>query len=188
MIRIALVIITCLILPFILAAQENQSDNLILWDQDLRLGWADFMGEPDASSEYMALTHWRLSYDFKISLINGNASIAGSKVRTYFSRGDSWSKSTSSSVQLLQHEQGHFDLAEVYARKFRKELVGYKFKSGEYQQEIEAIFNKILAECDKAQVKYDKETEHGIIEADQVRWDENIKEDLEELGEFALSE
>jgi len=184
--RSTLLFTICLILPFLLAAQD-QSDNLIPWNSQ-KLVWPDFKGEPDASSEYKALTQWRLSYDFQVAISNGAASIARSNVKTFFSRNDSWTKSSTGSTQLLEHEQGHFDLAEVYARKFRKDLVDYTFKTDKYQKELEGLFNKILAACDKAQTKYDKETKHGIVEAEQASWNEKIKADLEKLSEFALSD
>jgi len=52
---------------------------------------------------------------------------------------------------LLNHEQRHFDIAEIFARKLRKELEEYTFNKNNLK-EIENLYKKYLNK--KSQCKF----------------------------------
>ena len=37
---------------------------------------------------------------------------------------------------ILRHEQGHFDIAEIFARKLNKKMSEYKFNKTTYQKDL----------------------------------------------------
>lgn len=149
--------------------------------------WEDFRGEV-LETEYKAETHWRIYYDFQISLVNQRPVLSEYHVRTEFNKDQSWVRQGGGSDQLLTHEQGHFDLAEIYARKFRAQLDSISFHTGNYQNEIDSLFNGILAQCDETQNQYDLETEHGLQIKFQQDWQEFIYKELKVLEDYSISE
>ena len=50
------------------------------------------------------------------------------------------------------------------------------------------ISNGMWEEYQKAQNKYDDETEHGLIQEMQIRWINDVKAELELLSDYALKE
>ena len=97
-------------------AQENtQEPNYIYWSNDYKLDWSDFEELPHRFSEHAAYSV--VGYESQFHMNDNEYSAV---VKTYFSKNESWSKSWVS--LLLVHEQGHFDMAELYARRFRKRL------------------------------------------------------------------
>ncbi|TAE78919.1 MAG: DUF922 domain-containing protein [Bacteroidetes bacterium] len=86
----------------------------------------------------------------------------------------------------LNHEQKHFDLCEVYARKIRQKIAEKDFtKVKDTPAEINKIYNKLIAEYFKEQEKFDKETEHGINAAKQQIWNEKIAGMLADLEAYS---
>ncbi|MEP7012875.1 MAG: DUF4157 domain-containing protein [Acidobacteriota bacterium] len=69
------------------------------------------------------------------------------------------------SERLLRHEQGHFDISCVFARKANSALIaGGNFK------DIKAAVEPLGSKKDKAFKKYDFDTDHGCIAAEQANW------------------
>ena len=104
-------------------------------------------------------------------------------VYTLFNKSESWA--LEKSPQLLAHEQLHFDIAELYARKIRKriqQLSGDKKNDLKvYNQEI----RKLLNESNEFDRLYDIETLHGIMIKKQLEWQEKVKNALVALKDFA---
>lgn len=90
------------------------------------------------------------------------------------------------SVYILKHEQIHFDITELYARKLRQQIARTDFtKVRNVVSEMERIYKKIANEWQREENKYDSETQHGINGARQNIWNENIAAQLKELEAFA---
>src|SRR5205085_4703224 len=100
-----------------------------------------------------------------------------------FSKNNSWGRYKTE--YILRHEQGHFDITELFARKLAKEIKEYKFDPQKYQQELNKIYKKVMDEKEDYQERYDKETDFSRNKERQVQWLEKIKDELEELDEFA---
>ena len=72
---------------------------------------------------------------------------------------------------LLAHEQLHFDITEIFARRFYQEVI--KLTSAK-RNVLSALFKKENDECDQWQEQYDSETNHGTNELMQARWTEKV--------------
>lgn len=88
---------------------------------------------------------------------------------------------------VLKHEQIHFDIAELYARKLRKKLDEIDFKKiKDMQKEVNKHYDKLVKEYMKEQEDYDQETEHGLNSAKQKVWDEKISAAIKELEKYSV--
>ena len=90
------------------------------------LTWDDFKGRADKSTGYYAETQWELSFG-KIGFRSDQEIPLKDLVLTLkFNEKKSWVVRGKETPELLKHEQGHFDIAEIYARKIRKKLQATK--------------------------------------------------------------
>ena len=170
-----------LLLPLSLLAQDSK----IPWTQSVKLTWSDFEAPVDASSEFYAWTQYYFNYNYKW---DGEGKVTVN-VKTSFVKNQSW-RNTSKSLSpvLLKHEQGHFDLAEVYGRKMRKAYTAYCFShkhTANTKTEIDDIFNKLLDETHVAQAQYDQQTGHSRAIGQQEEWNTKIAAMLAGLSEYA---
>jgi hypothetical protein len=86
----------------------------------------------------------------------------------------------------LRHEQLHFDICELYARKLRQKISQKDFtKVRDLVGEIQKIYDKTSADWHKEEEKYDNDTQHGINAAKQQLWNDTIAKQLQDLEAFA---
>lgn len=159
-------------------------DTLKCWSSKNKLRWNDFKGRVPAE-EQQTSTKAVCPYGILSSPLRENE-ILRYKVRLVFYKNRAWTKDTSEIV--LEHEQLHFDMAEIYARKMRKAIHDVLLKnknptSSDYGQVIKGG----LEEDDKRQNAYDNETVHGLIRASQHKWEKQIRLELEQLKEYATT-
>ncbi|MDP4209568.1 MAG: DUF922 domain-containing protein [Bacteroidota bacterium] len=172
---------TGIILLFISAPMfsQNTNDAIIYWNKHKRLTWSDFRGKVsplDSATDNVAIA----STDISILYENTGKRLTF-KVVSYFRKNKSWTRDTISEI-LLKHEQGHFDISELYARKLRKFLQNFNPKQS--VQVLESGINLLTLEADVFQGKYDEETEHGKLKTKQAEWNNLINEELEQLNEY----
>lgn len=92
------------------------------------------------------------------------------------------------SEYVLKHEQTHFDITELYARKLRQKITETDFKKiKDIGKEISKYYQHIATEWQKEQEKYDKDTQHGTNPAKQQLWNEDIQRRIKELDKYAAS-
>jgi predicted secreted Zn-dependent protease len=160
-------------LPFI-----PTDDNLIDWSADRKLTWADFKGTPNPSSPNAALTNSSINVEFGF---NGKQMTHSIKCR--FNKSLSWGRIKND--YILNHEQGHFDIAEIHARMLHKAFLDYSFNAKTVNDDVTKIYNKVVDAHVKFQKSYDAETNHSIDTALQVVWDKKIDSLLKVLRPFA---
>lgn len=86
----------------------------------------------------------------------------------------SWKRTKSCTNYTLNHEQRHFDISEVFARKLRSAFADYEFSRRTVARDIDAIFKKVCTEKDSVNSLYDKETYHSLNQEKQAAWDKQI--------------
>lgn len=160
--------------------QANQSDDKIYWTNSIKLTWDDFKGAPDQNSKFSAIT--KCGYGYEFSTKKDSISIV---TTCYFKKKSSWVKENTKTKALLKHEQCHFDLAELNARKFRKLVASYQFKAKTAGETIESLFNKSYSEYSKIQEVYDKETNISRSVVKQSEWEKKIAKELKELSSYS---
>ncbi|MEO6611950.1 MAG: DUF922 domain-containing protein [Chitinophagaceae bacterium] len=167
----------CLLLPSLLFAQ-SKDEELLEWNGARKLTWSDYKASPNPESDAAASTTTYLGIDYNISSTSFSF-----KIQSLFSKTRSWG--LHKTPYILSHEQGHFDIAEVYARKLHKEMSEYKFNKKTYQKDLQKIYNEVTGEKEDVQNEYDRETRHSINKEKQAEWLKKIAKMLEEYEDYA---
>ena len=163
--------------PLAVFAQNNKEE-LLDWSDARKLTWADYKANPDPNSDAAASTTTNLVIDYKMTSHSFSY-----KIESQFSKSRSWGLHKTD--YILSHEQGHFDIAEVFARKLNKKISEYKFNAKTYQRDLQKIYEDVTKEKEDIQNKYDKETNHSIRKEEQAEWLKKIKSMLEEYADWA---
>lgn len=156
----------------------NSEEELMRWSSSRKLTWADYKGQPDPYSDAAASTTTHLGIDYHFTSQGFTY-----KIESRFSKTRSWG--LHKTEYILSHEQGHFDIAEIFARKLHKRMSEYKFDRKSYQKDLKKIYEEIIEEKEETQNSYDKETRHSINRKQQVEWLEKIEEMLEETEPYS---
>ena len=164
------------LLPFIAIGQFKEGT--IAWSEDRRLTWSDYEAQPNPNSDAAALTTTYLGIQYSFSRDGFSYNIECS-----FARKSSWGRHKT--AHILGHEQGHFDLAEYFARKLNKKMKNYKFNKTTYEKDLKKIYNDIIEEKEDVQNQYDRETNHSINKEKQAEWLEKIEEMLDDLKDYS---
>lgn len=157
----------------------QNEEGTIPWSNDC-LTFESFIGPIDSSS--MDAAHSRIGAQLYIEASNDIKTIHIAVTATFYPD-SSWMKVRDK--WLLNHEQGHFDLCEVYARRIRREIS--KITSTDYyavSQSVVHIYNMFRNQEADAHQKYDAETEYGVNHAAQERWSKLIDTQLRESDRY----
>ncbi len=100
-----------------------------------------------------------------------------------FDKTSSWGKIKTD--YILSHEQGHFDIAEIFARKLYRILKNYTFNTRSSPKEIPALYRQLMKEEGEFQNQYDSETNFSRDKPQQAAWLEKIQQELDQLKEYA---
>lgn len=78
---------------------------------------------------------------------------------------------------LLNHEQGHWDIAGLCAYEYYRALEALRAPNrSALQAGATAALRRMRQKASRLQLKYDRETQHGRNTAEQSRWDRLIQE------------
>lgn len=164
-----------LMLPFLSFAQSEEE--LIKWSGNRKLQWKDYLSEPDNNSDAAASTSTRIGFEYHIRDNNLTYTLSCN-----FSKTKSWGRHKN--AYILSHEQGHFDIAEIFTRKLAKELSEYKFKSSSYKSDLKNIYTDVMQDKEKFQQQYDDETDYSRNDEKQAEWLKKIDGMLSDLKSF----
>lgn len=149
------------------------------WSAERRLTWADFQGPPDLSSEAVATT--ATVVDYQMSCLGTEFTW---RIVSRFMPGASWVKPghllIRQSAQTLLHEQAHFDLSEVHARRARETLRRLPAPCSLTDDQQDAIIKSFHQQGGALQIQYDRETAHGTDYRRQNEWQSRVEEWLRE--------
>lgn len=101
-----------------------------------------------------------------------------------FSKKKSWGSLKTD--YILSHEQAHFDITELHARKLYEALYNYQYNPSTFKQDIGAIYERIVKEKEDMQNAYDGETDHSRRKRIQYDWLDKIDVMLKETEMFAV--
>ena len=175
-----------LLIELIATAQVKvENDSIIIWNKDRKIIGDDFLSERRFHEE-------RLSAG---AVIEMSISMYPKKVRCWdldyievvaqMIKHKSWS--VVRTEWGLNHEQTHFDIAELYARKIRKSLAKFIEESEECDLKgVADIYYRFIEDHWQTQFLYDEETKHSINFEKQKEWDKKIACQLEEYKDYEL--
>jgi hypothetical protein len=167
-----------LLLVPVLSFCQDKDEELINWKTSRQLTWSDYKGKPDPNSDAAASTTTYLGIEYKM-----DDKGFGWKIECKFSITRSWGRTRTDHV--LKHEQGHFDIAELFARKLNQKMKDYQFNKNTYKDDLKTIYNGITAEKESFQDLYDNETDHSRKKEQQSEWEKKIEKMLKDLKDYS---
>lgn len=172
-----------LALGYSAAAQKLPYDpeKYIEWKEHEKLSWELFNGKPAEDSFGDAGTAVKIKAQPHV--VHGEIYYS---VYALFNRKKSWCKGKSE--ELLAHEQLHFDIAELTARKVRRAVEQMQDDNISDIKMYNKTIKKILIKSNDFDAQYDKETFHGLVQKKQQEWQENVSEQLSALKIYAKQE
>lgn len=151
-------------------------ENKIIWTENQKLSWSDFQGTPNSDSPFAASTNTGIHFGYSYTSTAGKIELEY-QVESFFNKDESWYFPHLVNDHILQHEQTHFDISELHARKLRKRLSQKKF-SKDIKNEIHIIYTQVEAERKKMQRQFDSETNHSQDIKKEAAWTKNIAAQL----------
>ena len=169
----------------------SQSTQLIPWDAQELLTWADFQGVPpadagqlsEAASIHMTIK-WHASYSVRsqrgegYSWMGSVQVIASNLMNPRFS----WVVPSRATAAILRHEQFHFNLSEVYKRKLVQALDGLQVQGNTAEATMTALDELtqqtgagILDQFSAMTDRYDQETANSTDSDAQAKWENDIQ-------------
>lgn len=170
-------IVFSFLLVFSFPPKKNKD---LIWDESRKLEFSDFKAKPNAMSSYQALSAVGITAEFKME-----SGVITFTVYSFFKPKASWTK-TKKDPYILNHEQRHFDISEINARKLRKALMEKQWSSDpkKISKDFGKLFKAYLKQENEDQMAYDEQSNHSIIESSQKEWDQKIDAELEALKKF----
>jgi len=156
----------------------NNEDEMIPWRNQRKLSWDDFLSSPQKQGEAVASTSTSLGISYQVK--NGELTYT---ITCNFSKKKSWGLLKTD--YILAHEQAHFDITELHARKLYEALYNYEFNPDTFKKDIASIYEKIVAQKEEMQQAYDRETDHSRRKITQNNWLEKIDSMLWDTEPFA---
>lgn len=158
---------------------QSKSEKFVSWN-DRMLNWNDFRGNPPSSSERGRRIAWT------VSRVSSGYQIDDDRFSYYvtcqFSKGESWTIVNTS--YALNHEQMHFDIAEIYARKIRRYFSSIRSWRSNTKNEIARQTQSLTNEGYQMQEQYDRETKNGTNTEMQEKWNLKVDKMLNDLSDY----
>ena len=174
-----------------------EDKDIITWSKDYFLNRSDFKAQSNPSSFEDSSSHVKYHHTWTVNseMVDGVIYflIDDIKLSTRFFRHLSWVRENQASLELLKHEQGHFDLAEslrpIITEEIQKKFKDKKFttrgKNDEQRKQfaredsklmISKELEKWLNDLSQKRMKYDDETEFGHNLNKQNEYDKKFNE------------
>jgi hypothetical protein len=155
---------------------NGTSTNKLSWNANRKLSWADFKGPVSIAHGEEAAAATCCSIGFRLGTNESGAPEVFVYNTFYIDR--SWVKEDARIASILTHEQGHFDLCELYTRILRQRLNSVDLRAANVKQMLMTIYSAVNDEYEARQQAYEQETAHGTIIPEQQRWDMAISAQL----------
>lgn len=176
-----LLIITLTIGLFINGFSQDNSDYL-LWSSSYKLTTDDFgIKKNDKNS---GLSFAQFSMEYSVNGFDFMTKNFNQKVKNTIIKPASWIDTTQNVDLSLRYQQTLFDIAEIYARRFRKELRENRKKIAKGLTIVQEINSRISSDFAKRRLQYDSETNSGINNEKQLVWEQQIEQELLELADY----
>jgi hypothetical protein len=155
----------------------------ITWNKKRKLTWNDFKDHTNQSGDSTVSAYTYCGFDIETTQVTAFSS-PKYRVNAYFDCNSSWfNQQLIGDSNLLNHEQGHFDLSEIFARVLRKDLMNSLFKQPAFDNMQEYLREKQLIYTAR-QREYDRSTQHGALLRAQQNWTLTIQRELDSLSRY----
>lgn len=165
-------------------AVQAVSGQKIIWEEGKKLTWDNFKSPVNRKKNPDVAAYTHCGWEFYSEKSSDPKAPVTITIQTLFHEDKSWKDVKRMDDYILLHEQKHFDIAELFVRKFRK-AVAEKIKNSEdYNKYFKAIYDGISVDYKNFQMAYDSETRHGIDKEKQNEYNQLISEQLDNLKSY----
>lgn len=169
---------------FTTGVNAQEKEYKLAWNEKKPLSWKDFQGEPNHRISYDASTNSGMSYSWSLSTSAKGKNEFVYEVKSNFYPNLSWVKEKEKNDHLLAHEQLHFDISELHARKLRKAMLEYCLGK-DIKMDLRDIYHRIESDRQRMQEQYDAESRHSLDRENEAKWQEFVKLELRKLQAYA---
>lgn len=159
----------------------------IEWRDNESLEWTDFKSNKNTSTKMDVAASTNCGWEIEAEFSTDLSQPIDFKIVTYFHQQKSWKDNSKINEYILNHEQKHFDIAEIYARKIRKKVAEKIKNAADYHKHFKVLYAQISKDYKDFQRKYDLETKHGMNEEKQQEFNLKIAQELEHLKSYKKS-
>ena len=165
---------------------NNSASDTLIWQPETKLVWDDFLAEAPARNKFAAYTYTLINMEYSATITDGRVKPTF-EIYAAFNRRRSWAKNQreARTPEILAHEQAHFDISEITARRLRKALLTETYSRKNLEQKINSIYQVTIQAGDEMQALYDQESDHGLNKTQQLKWSNRVKNELSELANYA---
>ena len=150
----------------------------ILWNSTRKLKVTDFKGVSE-DKPFLAATNAYFGY---ATSVKNKENLVIVEVDTYFDCTTSYFKNNKNRSLILDHEQIHFDITELYARKFTQRLQHEIKNYKDLIKKVERIGDEVHQELQLKQEAYDTDVQSNYSQ--QSYWDEWTENGLKNLAQY----
>ncbi len=163
---------------FCITPSNAQRTRHLKWQSKAPLQWAHFQGKPEAGDKVHAAVTYA-GIEVLVEQIKFPSGQVRFKAHAIFDKKSSWVKKGPPDSKLLAHEQLHFDITEVYARKLMQKLNSLQLSKKDKAQ-VNKWQNRYWQAQQNAQEKYDEESVHGVDAERQQTWRALVDAELQQ--------
>ncbi|OEK04813.1 DUF922 domain-containing protein [Roseivirga misakiensis] len=152
----------------------------IVWSDERPLTWSDYRLLKSDTIDLGITALTAVTHSVRGGIEKGKPNF---EVYVLFKKRRSWTTSRSDSL-LFEHERLHFDLAELYGRKLRKQIAAM---GSQNEKRLSAYRKKIkilLEEFKRKSALYDYETVHGEQQIKQAEWRNYVSYEMQRLHKY----
>lgn len=147
------------------------------WQPGHRLSWNDFRG-PVPSGRDIVAAETSCGIGFETNHVSRGSRVEF-RVYNTFSTSRSWVRPDARVPEVLEHEQGHFDLCELYTRKLRQRFAATEgITVHNLRFATRAVWKEVHDAYRNRQDQYEHETAHGLNREGQVAWTAYLEKEL----------
>jgi hypothetical protein len=185
-----------LLLSFLLAtaiyppARSQPLAPLLCWQANRKLRWEDFQAPANVLPTDDPLFWTSAASCAPVLQLIGTKDATGRNnffVTAALDKSRSWVRASvlARSDQVLAHEQVHFDICELIARRLRQRIAQVYEAGGDvftpaFRQELQ----QLLDEQAGWNTRYDQETAHGLLRDQQQQWQQLLARELAKLAAY----
>lgn len=164
----------------ILSVQIAFAGGKTVWHSKNTVTIESFKGSPQEESPYSAKSYCNIEYNAKVK-----KGVLMVEVIAEFDNKRSWLIEDEFSRKVVAHENGHFNLVEIYARKFRKAVSEATFTKENYEAKLAKLSKEMDKKLQIIQASYDGQSDHGVNTFQQIEWNKRIAAQLRMTEELA---
>ena len=165
----------------------HKDETTISWSESHKLSWNDFKAPAKTNTDAVATTASGITFSYSIKKTSKRIVGFKTKIFAHFYPEKSWYRAEQADNHILAHEQFHFNITELHARKFRQRVAQLQASSS-LKAELEIIHKEINIELSNLQELYDAETDFSRNYEFQSHWQNHIETELAKLDDYKSTE